>query len=121
MNSANLHRPEHIAQICGNGCKSATVHGHDDAKTNIKQQNTPRAEIKKPLLKQSAATNIALRGPSLSTHFPNTAAEIPRKAIALENIHPRVGRFQSPGADSVIPIIFVARQVEHTEGIHLPD
>ena len=51
--------------------------------------------------------NIARRGPPSSTQRPNTAAETPRKKIAIEKIQPRSVSFQSSGADLVMPISLV--------------
>src|SRR5918993_3192348 len=65
--------------------------------------------MKKPDAKQHAEANIALRGPSRSIHFPNTAAEMPRKAIAIEKIHASGGCSQSwPGTCFVTPMICVS-------------
>jgi hypothetical protein len=50
--------------------------------------------------------NIALRGPTRSSHAPHTAAESPRKTIAMLKIHPSVLSAQSPGAEAVPPISF---------------
>ncbi|MFK4523153.1 hypothetical protein ABIF90_001134 [Bradyrhizobium japonicum] len=47
--------------------------------------------------------NIALRGPPSSTQRPNTAADSPRKTIAMEKIQPSSVSFQSPDADWVTP------------------
>src|ERR1700728_4361549 len=59
----------------------------------------------KPLLKQTAATNIALRGPARSTHLPPNAAESPRTRMARLKIHPSSGTVQStPGFGAVMPI-----------------
>src|SRR5688572_22024427 len=70
---------------------------------------TPSAEMKKPEAKQHAEANIALRGPSRSIHFPNTAAEIPRNAIAMEKIHASGGCSQSwPGTCFVTPMTCVS-------------
>ena len=57
----------------------------------------------KPPPKHSAAVNIARRGPPSSTQRPNTAAEAPRKKIAIEKIQPRSVNFQSAGVDCVMP------------------
>jgi len=59
--------------------------------------------MKNPPAQHSAAVNIARRGPPSSTQRPNTADEAPRKNIAIEKIQPSWGRFQSPGADWVMP------------------
>jgi hypothetical protein len=58
----------------------------------------------KPPPKHSADTNMALRGPTRSTQRPNSAAERPKMAMAMENVHPTSLRFQSPGAEWSIPI-----------------
>ena len=62
--------------------------------------------MRNPPAKQSAAVNIVRRGPPSSTQRPSTAAEKPRKKIAIEKIQPRSVSFQSSGADLVIPISF---------------
>src|SRR5689334_23550869 len=64
----------------------------------------PNAEIRNPPAQHTPATNPALRGPSRSAHFPNMAAEDPRKTIASVNVHVSVLIFQSSGADLVMPI-----------------
>ena len=56
-----------------------------------------------PPEKHNAAVNIAMRGPTRSTQRPNTAADRPRKTMAMEKIQPSSGKFQSPGAEAVIP------------------
>ena len=60
-----------------------------------------------PPAQHSAAVNIARRGPPSSTQRPNTAAETPRKKIAIEKIQPSSGRVQSSGADCEMPMSFV--------------
>ena len=65
--------------------------------------------------------NIALRGPTRSSHAPNTAADSPRKTIAMLNTQPIVLSFQSSGADVVIPISREQRKIEHAERVRLPD
>ncbi len=67
----------------------------------------PIAETKKPPAQHNAAVNIARRGPPSSTQRPNTAAEVPRKKIAIEKIQPSSGRCQSSGADCVMPMSLV--------------
>ena len=47
---------------------------------------------------------MAFRGPALSSHVPKTAADSPRKTMAMLKIQPSVLSFQSSGADSVMPI-----------------
>ncbi|HEY1883760.1 MAG TPA: hypothetical protein VGG51_12045 [Candidatus Cybelea sp.] len=64
----------------------------------------PRLATTKPMQKQSAATNIAARGPARSTHLPNTADESPRKTIAMLKIQPIGGTDQSVAAGAVMPI-----------------
>ena len=64
--------------------------------------------MRKPSPKQTAATNIALRGPTRSIHLPNIAADAPSTASAMLNIQPTVASDQSPGADSVMPRTFVS-------------
>jgi hypothetical protein len=59
--------------------------------------------MKKPPAKQSAETNIALRGPTRSSHLPHVNAETPSTANARLNIHTVVVRGQSPAAGAVIP------------------
>jgi hypothetical protein len=66
------------------------------------------AATMKPLPKHSAATNMDLRGPTRSTHRPNTAAARPRMAMAMENVHTTSLMFQSPGAEWSIPISLVS-------------
>ena len=50
---------------------------------------------------------MARRGPPSSTQRPSTAADTPRKNMAIEKIQPRSVSFQSSGADLVMPISFV--------------
>src|SRR5207244_2219861 len=38
-----------------------------------------------------------------SSHLPKTAADSPRKTMAMLNTHPTVARVQSPGAECVMP------------------
>src|SRR5690242_11638314 len=63
----------------------------------------PRAATSNPPPKHTAETNIALRGPTRSSHGPNSAAESPRNTIAMLNTQPIVLNFQSPVADFVTP------------------
>ena len=64
----------------------------------------PAADTKNPPLQQHAATTPALRGPSRSTHAPNSAADDPSITKNSVNIQPSVLIFQSSGADAVIPM-----------------
>src|SRR5262245_43122311 len=64
---------------------------------------TPSAEMKNPPPQHSAATTPALRGPSRSTHAPNSAADEPSITKNSVYIHPSVLIFQSSGADAVMP------------------
>jgi hypothetical protein len=68
---------------------------------------TPRAATRNPPQKQMAEASMALRGPTLSTHFPPKAADKPRQTMARLKIHPRVVSFQSSGAGRVMPISLV--------------
>ena len=68
---------------------------------------TPMAETKNPPAQHSPEVNIARRGPPSSTQRPNTAADTPRKKIAMLKIQPSSVSFQSSGADWVIPSSFV--------------
>ena len=70
------------------------------------------AATMKPPPKHRAATNIDMRGPTRSTQRPNRAAERPRTAMAMENVHPTSVNFQSPGADWVIPISLVSGKLK---------
>ena len=63
--------------------------------------------MRKPPPKQSAAVNIALRGPTRSSQVPVKAAANPRNTMAMEKIQPSSVSFQSSGADSVMPISLV--------------
>ncbi len=65
------------------------------------------AERTNPPAQHNAAVNIARRGPPSSTQRPNTAAEPPRKTIAIEKIQPSSVSFQSSGADCEMPMSFV--------------
>ncbi len=60
--------------------------------------------MQNPPPQQHAATTPALRGPSRSSHGPNTAADDPSMTKKSVYIHPSVLMRQSPGADSVMPI-----------------
>ncbi|CKK75358.1 Uncharacterised protein [Neisseria meningitidis] len=51
---------------------------------------------------------MALRGPTRSIHVPNRAADAPSIASAILKIQPTVVSFQSPAADSVMPISLVS-------------
>src|SRR5688572_1040058 len=65
--------------------------------------------MKNPDAKQHAEANIALRGPSRSIHLPNTAAEMPRNAIAIEKIHASGGCSQScPATCRLTPMTWVS-------------
>src|SRR5258705_6864269 len=64
--------------------------------------------MKNPPLQQHAATAPALRGPSRSTHAPNSAADEPSITKNSVNIHPRVLIFQSSGADCVMPMALLS-------------
>src|SRR5579862_3333385 len=72
----------------------------------------PNADTRKPPPKQSAAVNIDLRGPTLSTQRPNSAADEPRTTIAMEKIQPTCFRSQSPGAECVIPSSLVSGRLK---------
>ena len=48
----------------------------------------PTEPTRKPEDQQQAAANIALRGPTLSTQVPNTAAHRPSITIAIEKTKP---------------------------------
>ena len=63
--------------------------------------------MKNPAPQQHAATNPAFRGPSRSTHGPNTAADEPRNTKKSEYMFPSVATDQSPGADFVIPMAWL--------------
>ena len=56
------------------------------------------APTRKPPLKHIAEANIALRGPTRSSHAPNVAADNPRQTIAILNTQVIVGIDQSVGA-----------------------
>ena len=60
--------------------------------------------MKNPAEKQHADTNIALRGPTRSSHLPNTAADSPRNTNAMLKIQTVVVSGQSPGTGCVMPI-----------------
>ena len=75
----------------------------------------------KPPPKQSAATAMVLRGPTRSTQRPKTAAEAPRKKIAMLKIQASCGCVQSLGAGAVMPMAFVSGKFENAEGVDLPD
>jgi len=64
--------------------------------------------MKKPPPQQHAATNPAMRGPSRSTHAPNTAADDPRKTKKSVYIVPSASTLQSPGAECVMPIAWLS-------------
>src|SRR5207237_10858413 len=67
----------------------------------------PIADTKQPPAQHKADVNIARRGPPSSTQRPNTAADAPRKKIAILKIQPSSVSFQSSGADWLIPISLV--------------
>src|SRR5256885_12011292 len=64
----------------------------------------PAAEIMNPPPQQQAATTPALRGPSRSTHAPNSAADDPRNTKNSVYIQPRVLTFQSSAAGAEMPM-----------------
>src|SRR3954471_1258269 len=68
----------------------------------------PSAEMKNPSPQQQAATTPLFRGPACSSHRPKTAAERPRKTMAMVKIQASSVCFQSPGADSVMPRTLVS-------------
>src|ERR1700761_9266918 len=55
----------------------------------------PAAATRNPEPKQVAAANIALRGPAVSSHRPNRAAESPSTAMANEMNSPSSVRFHA--------------------------
>ena len=59
--------------------------------------------MRNPAPKQQAAVTIALRGPTRSSHLPNTAADRPRKTMATLKMAAIEVSFQSPGAELVMP------------------
>ena len=71
-------------------------------------ERAPSAAMRKPPPQQQAAATPAFRGPTRSSQRPNTAAEEPRKKIAMEKVRPTVLIFQSSGADCVMPIIWLS-------------
>src|SRR6266478_433953 len=72
----------------------------------------PTAETKNPPAKHSADANIDLRGPTRSTQRPKTAADEPRKTMAMEKIQPTSFKFQSPGAVCVSPMSLVSGRLK---------
>ena len=56
---------------------------------------TPSAPIAKPLDQHTAAVNIALRGPTRSTHVPSTAADRPSITMAMLKMAPIAVRLES--------------------------
>ena len=54
--------------------------------------------MKKPPAKHSAEASMALRGPTRSSHLPNTAAESPSSTMAMENVQPICPAVQSVGS-----------------------
>src|SRR5829696_7102540 len=52
----------------------------------------PSAPTRKPETQNTAAVNMAARGPFRSTHVPNTAAESPSITIAIEKMIPIAGQ-----------------------------
>ena len=60
--------------------------------------------MKNPPPQQQAATNAAFRGPSRSTHAPNTAAAEPSVTKNSVYTQPSELTRQSPGAGAVMPI-----------------
>ncbi len=59
--------------------------------------------MKNPPAKQTAAANIAFRGPAFSSHLPKTAADSPRNTIAMLKITAICVWLQSLAADLVMP------------------
>src|SRR5215831_15249136 len=69
---------------------------------------TPAAPMRNPPAQQHAATNPAFRGPSRSAHRPKSAADDPRKKIAMVNVTVTVLTVQSSGTDFVMPIALLS-------------
>ena len=67
-----------------------------------------KAEMIKPPLKQRAAVNIVLRGPTRSTQRPKHRRRKSEKKMARLKIHASDGCDQSSGADLVTPMILVS-------------
>ena len=76
---------------------------------------TPSPATIKPPQNNTAAANIALRGPTLSTQRPNTAADNPRNTIARLKIQPRFEIDQSPG---VVEIAFAVAGGHDCAAVH---
>ena len=68
----------------------------------------PTADTMNPPPKHSAAMNIERRGPTRSTQRPNSAADSPSTAIAMENVQPTSVNLQSDGSECVMPINLVS-------------
>jgi len=56
----------------------------------------PSAPMSKPEDQKHAAANIALRGPTLSTHVPMIAADTPSMTMAMEKVTPTAVRLRPP-------------------------
>ena len=68
----------------------------------------PMAATRKPPPQQQAAATPALRGPTRSIQRPNTAADDPRKKMAMEKVRLTVLTFQSSGAGCVMPMVWLS-------------
>ena len=68
----------------------------------------PAAAMRKPPPQQHAAATPACRGPTRSSQAPNTAADEPRKKMAMENVTTTVLIFQSSGAGCVMPMLWLS-------------
>ena len=62
--------------------------------------------MRKPPPKHSAEASMALRGPTRSSHLPNTAAERPSSTMAMEKITASCPGVQSSAAGlSTLPLM----------------
>jgi len=68
----------------------------------------PKEPIRKPVDQNTAAVNMAARGPLRSTQVPNVAAESPSITIAIEKMMPIAVRLVSKCSTSAVLYTLVA-------------
>jgi hypothetical protein len=67
--------------------------------------DTQDANLESPI-EAARGRELARRGPTRSTQRPDTLADRPRKTMAMLSTQPSEISFQSPGAESLMPMSF---------------
>ena len=117
VNRPHVQRAEYIGQIGRNGSESAAVDGEGNHRRRVEQRQAaaakyPITQIQQPELVQSDACTAhdkpaapqtggvtpTVRGPTLSSHFPASAAARPRNTMATEKTHTTDLMLQSSAA-----------------------